>query len=359
MLENIKLADNESVIDTNAPNTFLPNFCQGRAVFVLVLVTELFVLTMVLASSGIRAFSWDYLALVSLFVQWIALLSALLLCLLRHRLARLTLVRAVTAVYVLILSVTLCATLVADWVMAGANGNAVSLQVDGYGLLRNLIISAIMTGMVLRYLYVQARLRRQEQAELQSRIQALQSRIRPHFLFNSMNIIASLIESDPHTAERVVEDLSELFRASLKGADKPVRLTRELELCQSYIGIEQLRLGERLQVNWQVETFPESATIPSLTLQPLIENAIYHGIQPLPQGGVIGILVQHQSGNMEVTVSNPYNPDAQPGNGSGNHIALDNIRGRMDAFYGSVARLSTHVSEGIFVTQLVYPLKQE
>ncbi|MCF7981810.1 MAG: sensor histidine kinase [Pseudomonadales bacterium] len=357
MLENIKVTKSREPIDcVGDTNTFLPDFCQGRTVFVLVLVAELFVLTMVLASSGIKAFSWDYLALVSLFVQWVALLSAMLLCVLRHRLGRLSLPRTVTIVYLLILCVTAIATIVADWVMAGANFYDLNLQVDGYGLMRNLMISAIMTGMVLRYLYVQANLRRQERAELQARVQALQSRIRPHFLFNSMNIIASLIETHPDTAERVVEDLSELFRASLAGADSPVRLSREIELCKRYIGIEQLRLGERLQVNWRVESYPPSATIPLLTLQPLIENAIYHGIQPQPEGGQIGILIQHSAGLIQITVSNPCRHDADSDKEAGNHIALDNIRARMRAVYGVKARLTTHLSKDIFVTQLSYPL---
>ena len=358
MLKNIKLTvSDEPFVSARADNTFLPNFFFFFAVFLLVLVTELFVLTMVLASSGIKAFSWDYLALVSLFVQWVALLSALLLCGLKNRLERMRLPQTVALVYSLILVVTALATLIADWIMAGASFTQGQIKIDGYNLLRNLIISAIMAGMVLRYLYMQASLRRQEQAELQARVQALQSRIRPHFLFNSMNIIASLIETDPVTAERVVEDLSELFRASLAGADQPVRLQREIELCQRYVGIEQLRLGSRLKVNWQVASYPDAATIPLLTLQPLIENAIYHGIQPLPEGGVIGVLIQYQAGSLQITVSNPCRVD-QPVRESGNQLALDNIRRRMQAFYGAEARLDTHLSDGIFVTQLNYPMRQ-
>ncbi len=335
---------------------FLPNFCQGRAVFLLVLVTELFVLAMVLAASGIIGFSWDYLALVSLFVQWIVLLNALCLCALRRSLALLSLPQAVTAAYALILIITLLVSLIAQWVLAGADSGQSGFQVNINTLLRNLIVSAIMTGLVLRYFYVQNRLRQKEQAELQARIQALQSRIRPHFLFNSMNIIASLIESEPETAERVVEDLSELFRASLKQADSPVSLEHEIELCKRYIGIEKLRLGDRLRVNWQVEALPASASIPLLTLQPLLENAIYHGIQPLADGGQIGVLIQHQKGAINITVSNPCPETKVESSQKSNRIALENIRSRLQALYGEKARLSTHVSDGVFVTQLSYPL---
>jgi len=334
---------------------FLPDFCQGRAVFVLVLVTELVVLAMVLAASGLTTFSWDYLALVSLFVQWIVLASAGMICLLRTRLARLSLPWAVTAVYGVIIVATLFITLIAEWIQAGADWDFSVFRIELFDLLRNLAVSLIMAGMVIRYCYVQSSLRKQEQAELQARIQALQSRIRPHFLFNSMNSIASLIGSHPEAAERAVEDLSELFRASLKGADKAVSLAHEIELCKRYIGIEQLRLGQRLQVNWQVESLPDNADIPLLTLQPLLENAIYHGIQPLAEGGAIGILIQHHEGRINMTVSNPMSEKAATAKSNGNHMALDNIERRLKAVYGEGASLATHPSGEIFVTQISYP----
>ena len=345
-----------SLASSSETDFLLPNFCRGRAVFILVLVTELIVLAMVLAASGVIGFSWDYLALVSLFVQWIVLLNALLLCALRKRLAVLTLPQSISAAYGLALLTTLLVSMIAQWILAGADIEQLWVKVDSQALLRNLIVSAIMTGLVLRYFYVQHQLRQKEQAELQARIHALQSRIRPHFLFNSMNSIASLIGSEPETAERIVEDLSELFRASLKQGDSPVSMSSEIDLCQRYVGIEQLRLGERLQVNWQIETLPASATTPLLTLQPLIENAIYHGIQPLPAGGKIRILVQHQAGEIRITVSNPCPETKIETNRKSNHIALENILGRLQAHYGDKARLNTHVSEGVFVTQISYPL---
>ncbi len=128
---------------------------------------------------------------------------------------------------------------------------------------KQLGIACIIAGMVLRYFYVQQQLREQEQSELQSRIQALQSRIRPHFLFNSMNIIASLISVDPETAESVVEDLSELFRASLNDAGNQVLLTEELELCERYVRIEQLRLGDRLKARLGHRRIPRWAEDPA------------------------------------------------------------------------------------------------
>ncbi len=346
--------DIDSLQAGKTKDAFLPDLCAGRAVFVLVLVAELFVLTMVLASSGIRQFSWQYLALVSLLVQWVVLISALLLCRCQDWLSRLSLPMTVSVVYLIIMLVTILATLIGDWVMSGADLAGQGIVIDGLGLLRNILVSAIMTGMVLRYLYVQASLRRQEQAELESRIQALQSRIRPHFLFNSMNIIASLIESDPGKAEQVVEDLAELFRASLKTTSHPVKLKEELELCRRYVGIEGLRLGDRLSVEWEVGAISDRTTIPLLALQPLLENAIYHGIQPLPEGGNIRVVVNDREGEVQITVTNPYIEGAKGNVESSNKIALENIRHRLQACYGDKARLETHGGSGFFVTQMSY-----
>ncbi len=357
MLENITLVKSVDPVKQTSEGFFIPDLCAGRAVFVLVLVSELCVLAMVLAATGVKAFSWDYLALVSLFVQWVVLSSALLLCTLRDRLATLALPAAVTAAYAIVLGVTLVLSIAASWIMAGAQLSGTGWRIDGPVILRNLVISAIMTGLVLRYFYVHSRLRSQEKAELQARIQALQSRIRPHFLFNSMNSIASLIRSAPETAEQAVEDLCELFRASLKEADQPIGLHQEIDLCKRYVGIEQLRLGDRLEVDWRIGESLDSASIPMLTLQPILENAIYHGIQPLPEGGKIGVLVELQGGEVSITVSNPVTTGS-PANGDGNHIALDNIRSRLHAFYGAKAMLATHVADGIFVTRLQYPQLQ-
>lgn len=370
VLENIPLERN---LDQNlkfsaahdAGDYFLPNLCQGSAVFMLVLVTELIVLTMALAASGIRSFAWEDFALISLFVLWIVLFSAALLCLLRKPLAGLSLQWSVVAVFSLILVVTALFSVLADWALAGADLSSFHMQVDAYDLLRNLLVSAVMAGMVLRYFYVHAQLRRQERAELQARIQALQSRINPHFLFNSMNSIASLIGSAPALAEQAIEDLCELFRASLRETAEPVALNHELELCRRYLAIEQLRLGERLQVNWQVNDIPEQAELPLLTLQPILENAVYHGIQPLPQGGEIVVSVEvsgkARAPQLLIRVSNPVgdpegDKDGMSGAGSGHNMALDNIRHRLAALYGDQARLKVEQRGGLFVTSLKVPI---
>jgi len=333
---------------------FLPNFCGATPVFVLIMVSELFVVVMVLAASGIQEFAWDYLALVSLFVQWIVLSSAGILCGLRNSISRLSLPLSVAIIYGVVLGITGFITFIAQWVLAGALLEEIFRPPDWLGLLRNLISAAILTGLVLRYLFVQSQLRKQQRAELQARIAALQSRIRPHFLFNSMNSIVSLIRSDPELAEQVVEDLSDLFRASLKESPAPVPINQELDLCQCYVRIEQIRLGDRLLVDWKQDHISQTATIPLLTLQPLLENAIYHGIQPLAEGGKITVLIENPDQKVNITVSNPVPDDIKKGNKPGHNIALDNTLHRLLAHYGDSARLNTFVSDGLFVAKLSY-----
>jgi len=182
---------------------FLPNLCQVQSILFLVLVAELLVIVLVLANSNLVNFSWVDLGLSSLFVQWIVLASAGVLCNFRPMLMRMSIPVATLLAYTIILSLTLLISLIGQWFTLEEQ----SINIDFFGTIaRNLVIAAVMTGIAFRYFFLQHQLRQQEKAELNSRIQALQSRIRPHFLFNSMNIIASLISVDPETAEEVVED---------------------------------------------------------------------------------------------------------------------------------------------------------
>lgn len=335
-------------MNTRATPFFVPELCNVAAISLLVLFGQLLVLVLLFAGGPV---TWVRLALMSLFVQWVALTSAGLLCWSRPLLARFNLVTGALMAFGLVMLVTLAVGLAADWVL-NLNG-----RINWLGIAGQLIISGIITAVALRYFYVQQQLRVQEQAELQSRIQALQSRIRPHFLFNSMNIIASLIATDPETAESVVEDLSELFRASLNDAGNQVPLQDELDLCERYVRIETLRLGERLQVQWQVDELPSGVRIPLLTLQPLLENAIYHGIQPLPEGGTIVLAVSFAKDRVHVSIKNPLPAQDLSTQSQGNRMAIGNIRSRLNALYGSRAVLTTEVVDDCYVTELSYPLQ--
>lgn len=327
---------------------FLPNLCGVQGVFALVVVGALLSLALVLADGGLRHFEWHRLGIVSLLVEWIMLFSAACLCRLRPWFKRLSSALAGTISYVLVLVVTLTFS----WL--GQLAQSPDARLDLWQLVTNLLIAAVFAGVVLRYFFLQQQLQNQQQAELQARVQALQSRIRPHFLFNSMNSIASLIGSQPDVAERMVEDLSGLFRASLHEPGL-IPLEQELELCRRFARIEQLRLGERLQLRWHMpEQLPANAQIPSLLLQPLIENAIYHGIQPLPEGGQVVIALAMEDDECAISVTNPASAQ---GESRGSGVALSNIRHRLSAYYGVRGELVIAPEEGVFTAIMRFPIQ--
>ncbi|MFO7603609.1 MAG: histidine kinase, partial [Gammaproteobacteria bacterium] len=208
---------------------------------------------------------------------------------------------------------------------------------------------------ILRYFYVQQQWRQQVQAESSARLQALQARIRPHFLFNSMNTIASLTRSRPEQAETAVENLADLFRASMN-EQRLHRWQDEQLLCQRYLEIEAMRLGARLRVDWQVEALPADALLPPLVLQPLLENAIYHGIEPLAQGGVITIQGARQDGQLSLRVENPV-ADAESHHHRGNRLALENIRERITTLFGRAGTLQATQHDHHYSVTLSFPYR--
>lgn len=334
---------------------FLPDLCNVQAVLALVLVGELLALALTLSDTGLHGFSWFVFGKVSFLVLWIVLVSAASLCPLRPWLARQNSVVAGSVSYGLVLLVTLLFVLLGQYIMFGGE------LADMDGVLTSMIVSAVFSGVALRYFYLQQQLRNQQQAEIMARFDALQSRIRPHFLFNSMNTIASLISVDPDTAERMVVNLSHLFRATLRES-RLVPLKDEVQLCNDYVAMEQLRLGQRLEMDWQCTGLEKSETIPSLLLQPLIENAIYHGIQPLPEGGTISVRIDVGEREVVVVVRNPVQQQnsapplgAEQAERSGNGLALANIRHRLAALYGKDGSYKVDKTGAEFVVTLRYP----
>lgn len=337
---------------------FLPDLCAPQAALLLILVAELLAVLLSVVDAGLRQVSWQDLALYSFYIQWIVLSSAALLCRLQPRLNRWHPVRAGLVSYGLVLLVTLIFSLLGQWLE-----RQISDQLGGpnyWQLGENLLASAILAGIGLRYLYLQQQLHNQQQAELKARIDALQARIRPHFLFNSLNSIASLIDTEPELAERAVEDLAALFRASL-AEPALIPLERELALCRGYLAMEQLRLGERLAVDWQLHEVPEGVQIPALLLQPLLENAVFHGIEPSPQGGQIRVRIARQGERLEIGIDNPLtdrpNPSHTPSPRPHNRMALENVRHRLEAHFGASAELSETSHQGRFQLTISYPLE--
>jgi two-component system sensor histidine kinase AlgZ len=311
---------------------FVPDLCATNSVLILFILAELLVLVYMVGDSNLPAIPWERLAVTSLFVQWIVLACAGLLCALRHRLAQLSLVLGVLACFLLILLVTLLSGVVAQVLFA----DSVYVDLDYWWLVKNQLVAAVLGGIALRYFYLQQQLREREQAELNARLEALRARIRPHFLFNTLNSIASLIRSRPGDAEQAVEDLSELFRASLVEESRQTTVTDELHLCRIYMRIEQLRLGDRLRVDWRVDESLSDCAMPMLLLQPLVENAVYHGVARIPDGGTISIQVRDEVDRVCIRVINPV-PVAPEFVGGGHQMALDNIKQRLTALYGDAA----------------------
>ena len=206
---------------------------------------------------------------------------------------------------------------------------------------RTVLTGAAVSALGLRYLIVAHRAALDAKAEQEARMQALQSRIRPHFLFNSMNSIASLTRSDPARAEAALQDLADLFRVLLADARKLVPISAEREISRQYLEIEKLRLGDRLKVTWNVSNIPRNALVPALTLQPLLENAIYHGIEPRFGGGTVKIDMWTEGEVLNFMISNPLPEVPKHAHGKGNKIAMDNIRQRLASHFGADASMQS------------------
>lgn len=328
---------------------FVPDLCRVRAVFLLLVTSELLVLVLSIVQGEQGWIDWNYFGLLSLFVQWTTLTSAALICLLRARLARMRVSWATATIVAIVLLDVLAFSLFADSVLH-PQGGVTAWQ----GVAKKMLLALLIVLMVLRYFYLQHQWQQQREAEMQANLTALQARIQPHFLFNSMNTIASLIATNPERAEDAVLDLSELFRASLRSVDQLIPLSRELELCHRYLDIETLRLGDRLHLEWHIEAGLEHQAIPPLTLQPLVENAIYHGIQPRPEGGTVRIEAQSKGKFVYLLVQNPK-PDHNNRQHQGNRMALTNIQARLQALFGEPAVLKHSHHNGIYTVTLRLP----
>ena len=349
-------------IESKSNQGFIPNFCDVTAVFMLLLMVELLSVLLALAPSTNTDF-WSRLALISLFSQWLGLVNASLLCVLKNWLNRQT-VKICTAIsFILMLLTTLCFSLLVVF-YADSIGliNYVESSQGVYYVLRNMAISAIVYGILLRYFYVQYQWRSNLQAQSHAQIQALKARIRPHFLFNSMNTIASLVHIDANKAEKAVEDLSTLFRSSLK-EDTSHTLQDELDLVTSYLDIEHLRLDTRLVVEWLLD---KSATqmadrieVPALCLQPLVENAIYYGIEPATEGGSIKISAQLENNRLCLSVCNPIGEQNIMSRHEGNHMAQANIKTRLSLMYGKDAEFLIKADPNLYRVSIGIPIKEQ
>ncbi len=341
--------------DTLPDSFFLPDLCRTQTVVHLILIGEGLVAAVLLFEQGYSNLTWQKFALSSLYIQWIILLSLFLLCRLRSALMHFTPVIAGLMANLIMLLITCCVTIMSQWLQP-----FIYPTLDYAELFAKGTASVILTTTYLRYCYIQSRWRNQVEMASKAELNALQAMIRPHFIFNSINAVAELIHSDPNKAEQVLLDLSKMFRAVLQQQHCPtVPLKKELELVQSYLDIEKIRFEQRLTILWQLPESIPNIQVPALLLQPLVENAIRHGICPALGQVEITIQLQYQTSYLirnywQLTIRNTCDPNtvSVPGNG----LALRNIEQRLYLHFGSQAHFTVKSDSSYYTVIIEIPI---
>ena len=328
-------------INQNPAATLLPNFRNlGVMLRVLVIVTALTVVAAMLKSSNLSSLLQQWVGIAAV-VQPIAILSLLLLGAANSWLHKIEYRSAVVLIVLAELAITLLVlrfgALIFETGMEDAGRDvffavATTLTLIGYINLRNRALSPALS---------------------EARLQALQARIRPHFLFNSINAVLSLIRAEPRRAEAALEDMADLFRVLMADNRDLAPLENEVELCRQYLALEQLRLGARLQIDWHVDNMPKDALMPPLVLQPLLENAVYHGIEPSIEPGVVSVNIYHVRDQVHMVLRNPYRKDGN--HHAGNKMALGNIRERLALHFDAEASLRTRAGDSEYEVHITIP----
>jgi two-component system sensor histidine kinase AlgZ len=330
-----------SSINQNSAATLLPNFHNlGVVLRVLVIVTALTVVAAMLKSSNWSTLLQHWVGIAAV-VQPIAILSVLLLGAANSWLHKIEYRLAVVLIVLAEIAITLVVLRFGALILGMGTEDtgrdaffaaATTLTLIGYFNLRNRALSPALT---------------------EARLQALQARIRPHFLFNSINAVLSLIRVEPRRAETALEDMADLFRVLMADNRDLAPLESEVELCRQYLALEQLRLGDRLQIEWHVHNMPKDALMPPLVLQPLLENAVYHGIEPSIEPGVVSVNIYHVRDQVHMVLRNPYRKDGN--HHSGNKMALANIRERLALHFDAEASLQARVGDSEYEVHITIP----
>lgn len=328
-------------INHNAHTGVLPDFRNlGILLRILLIVNGITMLAAMLQVAEMREWPAQFTGNAVL-VEPLLLLSLLVLAAFNN------ILRSLPYGFSIVCILATQAILVTALYFAG-QGLFVGAQAD---LSRWLVIVTLVAGMLL--IYFDLRSRALSPAIAEARLQALQARIRPHFLFNSMNAVLSLVRQEPRRAETALEDLAGLFRALMADNRELAPITEEVELCRQYLGLEQLRLGERLQVEWHIDKMPPDALIPPLALQPLLENAVYHGIEPSETPGVVSINIYAVRDRLHAVLRNPYR--AEGNHHAGNKMAMGNIRERLQLHFDLAAELTTRVGDNTYEVRISMP----
>jgi two-component system, LytTR family, sensor histidine kinase AlgZ len=334
----------QSIRQNDLPNA-LPDFRNlGVMSRILVLANALAVVFALARSREFAEFAGKFTEIAGQ-LEPVLLVTVVVLYIASPRLERLAYRHGLLAVAVVVLAATAMLFLFQSGVGAS----------DGWrGLAYNVGFAALVTALLAWYFYL--RNRAFSPAISEARLQALQARIRPHFLFNTLNAVLSLVRKDPKRAETALEDLAELFRTVMADNRELIALGDELALCRQYLNLEQLRLGERLRVEWQVEPGVEQALVPPMLLQPLVENAVYHGIEPGIAPGVIQVRIGRRNDRLMLQLSNPYHEEHQ--HRQGNRMALANIRERLLLHFDVEASLDTRVAGSRYEIGIVMPYRK-
>jgi two-component system sensor histidine kinase AlgZ len=327
-------------INQNAYSGGLPNFQNLGILLRIIIIVNVFAFAVAVSKSHDATTLWQQTIRISASVEPLLMLSLLLLAITSDWLRRLP--YAVGALTVLLLQLALTTALY--------SAGQPLLGSDPAPLERYWVLVALTTGALLVYFDLRGRALSPSLTE--ARLQALQARIRPHFLFNSINAVLSLIRQEPRRAEAVLEDMAGLFRMLMADNRELAPLAREVELCRQYLSLEQLRLGERLKVEWRIERMPGDALVPPLVLQPLLENAVYHGIEPRLEPGLVRIEIYPAGEQVHAILRNPYRDNASH---SGNRMALANIRERLQLHFDAEAGLTTRAADGVYEVHIVMP----
>jgi two-component system sensor histidine kinase AlgZ len=328
-------------INQNPAATLLPNFRNlGVMLRVLVIVTALTVVAAMLKSSNWNSLLQQWVGIAAV-VQPIAILSLVLLGAANSWLHKIEYRSAVVLIVLAELAITLLVV----------RFGALILETEMEDTGRDVFFAVATTLTLIAYFNL--RNRALSPALTEARLQALQARIRPHFLFNSINAVLSLIRADPRRAEAALEDMADLFRVLMADNRDLAPLENEVELCRQYLALEQLRLAERLQIEWHVDNMPKDALMPPLVLQPLLENAVYHGIEPSIEPGVISVNIYHVRDQVHMVLRNPYRKDGN--HHAGNKMALGNIRERLALHFDAEASLQARVGDSEYEVHITIP----
>lgn len=312
---------------------WLPDLCRTEALGVVALLAVVMAIVLELLLRG-TSFSVSSFSESALLILWMVLVGCFLTCCVRR-------ISLHWPNWVIVLTLILCFQIISflgSWAQMLVTGESFL-----NGLIPSQLLAALIGSVALRIFYVQAEVRLREERLKQAEIELLQARIQPHFLFNTLNSILTLIADQPDRAESAVLDLADLMRSSLAAGSQTLALTEELSLCDKYLQIESLRMGERLKWDFNISDEAAKVQLPALSLQPLIENAIVHGVAQIPVGGCIVLDINMQADRLCICLANPLPEEIDSAPQRGNRIAINNVIERLQAYSEAPVQYSTSI----------------